>query len=173
MLNTVLIAIILLNSSMNDYPSFPISGGNVPTSSSNDSLSKITYNEGHLKLQKLMDELDQHTGSLDRGAYIGYQYSTGQLYNYLLALNYKEEDLLDSNYQYFFNFLSFEELVTTYHENVDFTSVQLTKMTHTGSTIDIEISYKHKKTNQEASLNYILTYGVHGLTDKSDFDLSK
>ncbi|GIO06242.1 hypothetical protein J31TS6_22700 [Brevibacillus reuszeri] len=172
MLNTVLTMIMLFNLSTSCFPSLPISKGNISGSSSNNSLSKITYNEGHLKLQKIMDELAQHTGNLDRGSYIGYQYSTSQLYNYLLAINYREEDLLDSNYKYQHNFSSFEELVTTYHKNVDFTSVQLTKMKHTGSIIEIVLSYKHKKTKQAASLNYILSYEVHGLTDKSDFDLS-
>jgi hypothetical protein len=132
--------------------------------------NKITYDEGHKQLQKVMDKLAEYARNLHRADYIGYQYSTGQLYKYLLAINYKAEGLLDKNYKYNYNFSSFEELCDTYHENVDFSSVELVNMQHKGSDIEIDFSYRNKKTNQNAYLKYHLSYGIHGVTDKSVFN---
>lgn len=172
MLNTVITLAMLVHISKSVCPSSTQFIGTILNASSQNNLSAITYDEGHLTLQKIIDKLDQYSANLDRGSYIGYQFSIGQLYHYLLAINYKAEELLDPKYKYNYRFSSFEELVTAYHENVDFSSVQLTKMKHTGSTIEIDIRYKHKKTNRVSSLNYVLDYGVHGLTDLSDFSRS-
>lgn len=131
--------------------------------------TNMNYNEGHMKLQEVMNEINEHSSNLDRGAYIGFEYSTGQLYSYLLALNYRGEDLLDPTYIYKYSYKSFEELSSAYHENVDFTSIKLTNLKHEDFEIFIEIAYTNKKTNSTSFLNYHLNYGKHGLIDNSIF----
>lgn len=131
--------------------------------------TNMNYNEGHIKLQEVMNEINEHSSNLDRGPYIGFQYSTGQLYSYLLALNYNEGDLLDPTYIYKYNYKSFEELSSAYYENVDFTSVKLSNLMHEDYEIFIEIAYTNKKTNSTSFLNYHLNYDKHGLIDNSIF----
>ncbi|WP_312117632.1 hypothetical protein [Brevibacillus reuszeri] len=141
----------------------------VDASSSPNPISTFTYDQAHIHLDSTMGKISAHSENLDRGAYIGFQYATGQLYSYLLAIHYKDKDILDVNYKYKYNAPSFEDLIAAYHENVDFASIQLTQLKHVENTIEIEFRYTNKKTKRAAFLHYLLDYGVHGLTDKSVF----
>jgi len=129
------------------------------------------YDEGHKKLQQAFDKIAESAINLDRGDYIGFQYATGQLYNYLLAINYKDENRFDPNYRYTHKFSSNDALFANYHEYVDFTSVELLRLKHEGFVIEIELRYRNKETGRFNTLKYLLNYGVHGITDKSEFPL--
>lgn len=128
----------------------------------------MTYDEGHQKLQKVIDKLNEHSSGLDRGDYIGYIYSIDHLYKYLLAIHYNNEDLLDSSYPYNYSYNSFDELTKTYHEFVDFSSIELEGLKH-DFDIEIELSYKNKKTNEIGYLSYFISYSKHELKDLSGF----
>ena len=135
----------------------------------------MTYDEGHQQLQKVIDKLNEHADGLGdrvpvdgRGDYIGYIYSTDNLYKYLLAIYYKGEDVLDSNYPYNYWYDSFDELTKIYHEYVDFSSIELEGLKH-DFDIEIELSYKNKSTNEKGYLKYFISYGKHELKDLSDF----
>jgi hypothetical protein len=141
---------------------------NEATSESSEKQRTImTYDEGHQQLQKVIDKLKKQADDLGRGDYIGYIYSTDNLYKYLLAIYYKGEDLLDSNYPYNYSYDSFNELTKTYHEYVDFSSIELEELRHKDSDIEIELSYKNK--NKKGYLKYFISYGKHELIDLSDF----
>ena len=136
----------------------------------------MTYDEGHHQLQKVMDELYKHAEELadlvpvnGKGDYIGYIYSTENLYSYLLAIYYKGEDILDPSYPYKFSYDSFDELTKTYHEYVDFKSIELEKMKHTEFDIEIVLSYQNKITHSKEFLRYYLSYSSHELKDLTDF----
>jgi len=137
----------------------------------NYQLTQNAYDEGHNKLQQAFDKIAESAINLDRGDYIGFQYTTGQLYNYLLAINYKDENRFDPDYRYTHNFSSNDALFANYHEYVDFTSVELFGLKHEGIILEIELRYKNKKTGRFSTLKYLLDYGVHGIVDKSEFSL--
>ncbi|MEW5921760.1 MAG: hypothetical protein AB1796_12610 [Bacillota bacterium] len=138
-----------------------------PANTTGDTLS---YDGGHEKLQGIMDSLHEQSTGLERGDYFGYQYATGQLYKYLLAINYQSEDLLDANYKYSSNFASFEELCRSYHGHVDFTSLELANLVHENFEIFVELAYTDKLTNNTRYLVYHLNYGEHGIADKTVFN---
>ncbi len=69
----------------------------VKSEAQNNQGTKMTYDEGHQKIEKVINKLNEFANDLDRGDYIGYIYSTGNLYKYLLAIYYKGEDLSDFN----------------------------------------------------------------------------
>ncbi|MFC5602675.1 hypothetical protein [Sporosarcina koreensis] len=132
-------------------------------------LTIMTYDEGHQQLQKVIDTLYEHTSGLDRADYKGYVYSIDNLYYYLLAIYYKGEDLLEPRYPYNYPYESFEELTKTYHEYVDFSSIELEELKH-DYDIEIELSYINKNTHKKGYLNYYISYSKHELKDLSNFN---
>lgn len=130
----------------------------------------LEYDKQHQQLDKVIQELQKHANGLERGDYIGFIYSSDNLYKYLLAIYYKDIEYLDPNYPYNYPFNTFKELVKTYYENVDFGSIQLEEVNHSNFDIEVEFSYTNLKTNKIDHLKYHLNYGEHALKDLSTFN---
>jgi hypothetical protein len=127
-----------------------------------------TKNEGHKQIyNEVQRKLDEFSTTLNPGGqYKGYVHATSNLIKYLLAINYKTEELFDNDYPYHNDFSSYQELINTYHEYVDFSSIKLDDLYYNDPEIEIILSYINKKTNQKAYLKYHIR---NGLTDHSIF----
>ncbi|MCG3089901.1 hypothetical protein [Sporosarcina cyprini] len=129
----------------------------------------MTYDAGHQQLQYVVDQLRSQADDLSRGDYIGYMYATDHLYQYLLAIYYENEDILDVQYPYTYSANLFSELTKLYHDYVDFNSIELKEVHHENVHIEITLSYKSKAAGNEEYLHYFISYGEHELKDQSYF----
>lgn len=132
--------------------------------------SVVIFDQQHMQLEKMKNQLYEHANELERSDYIGYTYSIDQLYNYLLAIHYRrDQGLLDQGYKYEY-FETLDWITEVYHTYVDFSNVELEQLVHVGYQIDIILSYTNKITNEHNFLNYHIDYGIHQLTDYSTFN---
>ncbi len=131
--------------------------------------SVVTFEEQHMQLENIKNQLYEHANDLERSEYIGYSYSIDQLYNYLLAIHYRDQGYLDQGYKYEY-FETLDWITEIYHTYVDFSNVELEQLVHIGYQIDIILSYNNKITNEHNFLNYHIDYGAHQLTDYSTFN---